>query len=254
MGEAGRHGETALMAAKGTALITGGAKRIGREIALRLAAEGYDIALHYNTSQAEAEKTANDIRAKNVACTLFKAELSDESQVQKLAHDVGVNFGDWKLLVNSASMFERATKEEATKSDHDRHMMVNYTAPKLLSEAFAKHVKHGVIVNMLDTFITKESHNFHAYLESKKALADYTKEAAIRLAPSIRVNAVCPGTVLESSYHDAEYLKQKAARMPMKRLASVAEVAEAVAVLVKHEFMIGQFLFVDGGESLHSPR
>ncbi|NBX04169.1 MAG: SDR family NAD(P)-dependent oxidoreductase [Alphaproteobacteria bacterium] len=180
----------------GAALVTGGAKRLGREIALTLAARGYDIALHYNASRIDAEKTAAEIEQAGVSCTLFAADLSDIMQCEALVDSVFQAFPHVNVLVNNASIFERGELKETTLELLARHMRINFEAPVFLTQAFAERCKNGAVVNMVDARVHQKKHPYMAYLLSKKALLNFSHMAAVELAPHIRVNAVCPGFVI----------------------------------------------------------
>lgn len=230
-------------------LITGGGKRVGCEIALHLADCGYDIALHYHRSKAEAEAVKKRVEAKGRRCELFHANLA---QVDKLAPVVAAakaTFPTLNVLINNASVFERAALLETDEALFDRQMDINFKAPFFLTQAFATQVGQGAVVNLLDTHITTQAASHFAYLLSKKTLANFTHMAALALAPNIRVNGVCLGIVLPSGAHDAAYMQRLAATLPTKKNVSVAEVTAAISQLLTLP-VTGQLLFVDGGEHL----
>lgn len=232
------------------ALITGGARRVGREIALALAARGTDIALHYHHSQKDAEDTAKEVRAHGVRCSLLRADLNDQANYAPLIATAHEDFPKLDILINNASIFERGSLMESDGELLARHMRINFEAPFFLTQAFAKQVGAGVVVNMLDTCVTQSKHSHMPYLLSKKALLEFTKMSAVELGPRIRVNGVCPGYVLPSPGFGADYEQRLAARLPMGKIASVADVVKAVQLLVDTPSMTGQCLFVDGGEHL----
>lgn len=236
--------------AKGAALVTGGAKRIGREIALRLAAEGYDIALHYSTSEAEAKQTAKDIESTGAKCRLFKADLADMGAVAKLAADVKQAFPGWNILINNASIFERANLAETTEELFDRHLAINLKAPLFLTQAFAGQTKTGSVVMLLDSFIHKNTGAFFSYLLSKKSLADLVPMAARALAPSHRVNGVALGYILPSITMTAEEIEAKNAALPAGRSIKPTEIADAVFTLLSKDYLNGEILHLDAGMHL----
>ncbi|MCD6034732.1 MAG: short chain dehydrogenase [Rickettsiales bacterium] len=234
---------------KGTAFVTGGAKRIGRAIVLALAESGYDIALHYYTSKEDAETTAERVRLLGRKCELFGTDLADTEGLDALVQSVVRHFPDCRVLVNNASIFERATLKETDIELLSRTMAINLHAPVLLSRAFAQYCKQGVIVNLVDSHVTQYHGAFFAYLLSKKTLAAFTQMAARELGPDIRVNAVCPGVALPGEEF-AGYVKSKEPTLPLKQIATSEDVAKAVLTCIRETYMTGQCVFVDGGEHL----
>ena len=183
---------------KSSALVTGGGKRIGRAIALDLAARGFSIALHYHQSDKEAKITAAKIRKRRVRCEIFSCDLSNEQTTQELINTV-VNtksFPPLKLLVNCASIFEKSQLSTSNIDFFNRHLAVNCIAPLILSREFFRICKRGQIINILDTHITDNKTAYADYLLSKKLLAELTQLSAVEFAPNIRVNAIAPGLIL----------------------------------------------------------
>lgn len=234
----------------GTALITGGAKRIGRTIALALAEEGFDIALHYGRSEEAAREAANAIEDQGRSCRLFQCNLVDFDAVRRLVPQVVEACPDLSLLVNNASLFERAGLADTEEDLYDRQFAVNLKAPFFLSQAFARHAGAGQIINLVDQRITRSEPDHMAYTLTKKALAAFTEMAARDLAPAIRVNGVCPGLILPPPGKTARHLSPLVEKVPLKRRGDPADIAAAVVYLVKQEYVTGQFLFVDGGEHI----
>ena len=232
------------------ALVTGGARRLGKEIALHLAAGGYDIALHYNRSRAEAEYVANQIRQMGRACELLHADLELPSTYQPLIKKAYSHFPGLSVLINNASVFDTGTFMEGDLALYEKEFRTNLQAPIFLTQAFAQQVEKGAVVNMLDTCVTQHKHAYFYYLLSKKALFEFTKMAAVELAPSIRVNGVCPGYILPAEGWGEDYRERLEARLPMRKTASVADIVQAVALLIATESVSGQCLFIDGGEHL----
>lgn len=233
-----------------TALITGGAQRIGKTLALALAEHGYDIALHYHTSQDDAEATADTIRATGQKCTLFSCNFNEHDQYHSLIPSVIKQCDILSLLVNNASIFQPSALMETNEANFDQHMEVNFKAPYFLTQSFAKHCKQGHVINLLDTFITKHSHTYFTYLLTKKLLADFTRMAAKELAPDIRVNGIAPGHTLPAPDANPDYPTQKAASIPMQACATPEDIARSLLQLVENPVLTGQILYVDGGENL----
>jgi len=240
------------MSKKGTALITGGAIRIGKAIALALAEDGYDIALHYNSSEAEAEKTAADIKKIGRKCIIFQEDLNDFSQIERLLDDVKKSFGRINLLVNNASVFEKHNFAKTDEEVFNRHMNINFKAPFFLSQGFALKGNKGQIINILDTYITKNATKRFAYILSKKALHELTLMSAKELGPRVRVNALAIGTTEISKDIPRGYLEQKKKELPMSEIVTISQVTDALIGLVNSNGLTGQVVFVDSGEHLVS--
>ncbi|HOF17451.1 MAG TPA: SDR family oxidoreductase [Phycisphaerae bacterium] len=235
----------------GTVLITGAARRIGRALALGLARRGWDIALHYHRSRQEAESAAEQVRQAGRMCELFPADLSDPQAVRTLIPRVFEKCPHCRVLINNASIFERAPLVETTEDLFDRHFAVNFRAPLFLSKDFAARCgEGGQIVNLLDAKIERTFTPYFAYALSKKALAAFTELAARELAPRVRVNGVCPGLILPPEGEGPEYLARLAKKIPAGRAGAVDDVVQAVLFLLENEFVTGQILFADGGEHL----
>ncbi len=232
------------------ALVTGGAKRIGRAIARGLAGAGFDIALHYNTSGDQAEATAGEIESMGRRCETFPRDLSDSTGASRLIVEVFETFPECNVLVNNASLFGPGDLADTDAAMLDAQFDVNFKSPLLLSKDFAARCQGGSIVNILDSRVSQTVTDHFAYTLSKKALAEFTKLAAVALATAVRVNAVCPGLVLPADEIEALAFEKLAARVPLKRAGEVDDVVRAVLFLVENRYVTGQPLFVDGGEGL----
>lgn len=234
------------------ALVTGGAKRIGFAIACALAEQGYDIALHYHTSRPEAEQSAERIREIGRRCILFPCDLVDAGDVASLVPAVFDKLPECRILVNSASIFERAHLAETDVDLFERHFNVNFKAPFFLSKDFAARChRSGHIINICDTKIEQELTPFFVYSLTKKALYAFTRMAAKELGPAVRVNAVAPGMILPSKGFREEDLIRMSKKLPLERKGDTGDVASAVLFLVRNEYITGECIFVDGGEHLH---
>ena len=234
----------------GTALITGAAKRIGREIAVVLGNLGYTLAIHYNNSQAEAEQLAIQLKKNKIRCDTFQANLGDEEQTIPLIPEVLKKFSNLNLLINCASIFEPSKFDVKDLALYKRHFDINLKAPFILSSQFYHLCKKGQIINLLDTDIVKNKTSHVAYLLTKKALAEMTKLSAVKFAPHIRVNGIAPGLILPPKNENMAYLDRRAQAIPLKRRGHPRYIAQSVQFLIEHEFLTGQFLFNDGGEHL----
>lgn len=234
------------------ALVTGGAVRIGREIALSLANKGAHILLHYGKSKSEAEKTAADIRALGVNCDLFSADLSKSKDVLILVDQIKSKTGAIDILVNSASLFYKTPIDKVKESDFDALMDVNLKAPFLLSLEFGKQMAQsgGKIINIVDWSGFRPYKNYGPYCASKGGLITLTKSLARDLAPKVYVNAIAPGPVMPPvDMSDAE--KEAVAQQTiLRRWGSAQDIANAAVFLLENDFINGTVLVVDGGRSL----
>ncbi len=236
--------------AKKAALITGGAKRIGKAISIFLAEKGYDIALHYNTSEKEAKVVKNEINKLGRKCDLYKCNLFNTKDLIPLVRKVKKSFPNLSLLVNNASIFEEGKFFETDNSFLDKHLNINFKAPFFLSQGFAKYCKKGQIINLLDTNIRRIKTKFFAYNLSKKMLFEFTKMSAVELAPNIRVNAIAPGPILSPPGKDINHLRKKGLIVPLKQEGEIKNIIQGVDFLIENDYITGQCIFVDGGKHL----
>ena len=180
-----------------TALVTGGAKRIGREIALGLAKKGANIIVHYNTSKKDAEKTINEIKKLGVESWGIKADLSNIKHVKSLIERAIAKSGKIDFLVNNASVFNKSRLETFDEKEFLRTIQINALAPLILSKKFSLHTKKGSILNILDSRIKGIDIGHISYFLSKKMLRDITELLAVEMAPSITVNGLAIGFILD---------------------------------------------------------
>lgn len=246
-------------------LITGGARRIGRALALAAAREGFDVAVHYNHSRKEAETLAGEIEALGRKAALLRADLSRPAEIEDLAAELAGLSGLY-ALVNNASIYEKVSWRETDRENWDRHIMINLTAPFLLSQAFARARgagqpaqpaqpvqqaqpgRKGRIINLLDWRVDRAEPGHFPYSVSKAGLASMTRNLALALAPDIAVNAIALGDVLPPTDGTSGGSPD---RIPARRRAFLNEVEEAFLFLLKGpEFMSGEILRLDGGKHL----
>jgi len=232
------------------ALITGGAKRIGKAIAITLAKNGIDVALHCNHSSEQAEALCLELQSFGAHAWLFKADFSSNDQLKNLLPQILETTGSLDYLINSASIFPSDNFHNIEISNILENIQINAWAPFVLSREFAKHCETGKIINLLDTRVNKIDTQHLSYLLSKKILLSLTETLAIELAPHFTVNAVAPGLVLPPEGKDHQYLENMARDILLKRPGSPSDVADAVLYLINSNFISGQVLFIDGGERL----
>jgi len=235
---------------KGSALITGGAVRLGKVFCATLAEAGYNLAIHYNTSSKEAAATAKELRKTGVDCETFQFDFSQDNDVSELITNVRKQFPDLNVLINSASIYDQATMMETPEAILEKQFRVNFQAPYLLTQAFAQQCKSGNVINIIDNKIAFNQYQYSAYVLSKKTLAEFTRLAAVELAPDIRVNGIAPGVVLPASARSQDYIDWRIEGIPLKQQGETDNIAQALQYLLTNDFICGQILFVDGGESL----
>jgi NAD(P)-dependent dehydrogenase (short-subunit alcohol dehydrogenase family) len=240
-----------------TVLVTGAARRLGRETALRLAAAGWQVAVHYRGSAAEAAQTVADCRAvasAGASCEAFQADLDDEAAVRALLPQVVARFGRVDAVVNNASVFEHDTAQTFGYAALQAHARANTGAPVLLAQALHEHLAardgQGVAVNLLDQKLWNPNPDFLSYTLSKAALEAATRLLALSLAPRMRVVGVAPGLTLTSHLLSQEKFEQLHALSPLGRSSTAADVASAVQFALENGSLTGTTLLVDGGQHL----
>jgi pteridine reductase len=234
------------------ALVTGGARRLGRAIALELAGRGVSIALHHHQSITEAGETAVEIRARGVEVATIAADLADPAEIDILAAAAVKRFGGVDLLVNSAAIYFRTLVGEVTAADWDRLHALNLRAPFLLTQALAPtlRARGGRVVMITDVGGERPWTGYLPYGASKAGLIYLTRGLAKALAPEVLVNAVSPGTVLPPESATAEDVAAEVKRTALKRLPTPEDVARAVAFLCAADAITGQVLAVESGKLL----
>jgi len=237
------------------ALVTGGARRIGRALAIDLAAQGYAVALHYHASEAQALSAVAEIAAAGGKAAAVRADLSKEEEMQGLIARCEAQLGPLGILVNNASIFEYDDVNTADRDSWHAHIEPNLRAPLVLSQRFAERLPQGqggLIVNMLDSRVINPTPRYLSYTVSKVALWSLTQSLAQALSPRIRVNGIGPGPVLPSlGQSDEEFLK-RCEGLPLRRPASLEEICAALRFLVSVRSVTGQMIAMDGGNHLAS--
>jgi NAD(P)-dependent dehydrogenase (short-subunit alcohol dehydrogenase family) len=235
-------------------LVTGGAQRLGRAIALEMAAQGCAVALHYHRSAAEAHTALTAIRALGVDCRLFQADLSKSAPALGLAKAVIKSFGACDVLVNSAAVFPRTSLEQARPADFDGPYALNLRAPALLTKAMGlwnlDHRRSARIINIGDVGGQLAWPGALPYSLSKAGLVQLTRASARALAPYVLVNCVALGPMLAPPADNPAQKRASLRRTLLKRLGGAREAARAVAFLAASDYITGAVLPVDGGRSL----
>lgn len=235
-------------------LVTGAALRLGREIALALAAGGWQVAVHYRSSEADAIKTVADCARLTCASAAFDADLSDEAAVRGLVPRVIAHFGRVDAVVNSASTFEHDTAASFGFAALDKHLRSNTGAAILLAQALHAHVAArnatGAVVNLLDQKLWNQNPDFFSYTLSKAALEAAGTMLAMALAPEVRVVGVAPGLTLTSHLLTGEAFEARHKLSPLGRSSTPADVAATVKFALENSSITGTTLLVDGGQHL----
>lgn len=248
----------------GAALVTGGAKRLGRAMALFLAERGHDVVIHFNGSAKEAEEVAGMCRGHGVNAVTVQADLTVEAQMQSLVSEAVDAIGaPLVVLVNSASIFEYDNIETATRESWDRHLESNLRAPFVLTQKFAEQAPEPVIegrwneptaqaliVNMIDMRVRKLTPEFMSYTIAKSALWTLTRTSAQALAPKVRVNAIGPGPTMQGVRQSEEHFANQRAATIMKRGADPSDITHALGYFLDAPAVTGQLLCIDGGQHL----
>jgi NAD(P)-dependent dehydrogenase (short-subunit alcohol dehydrogenase family) len=241
------------MAGRGAALVTGGARRIGRVLAAVAAEAGYDVAIHVRTIDDDAEAAAGEVRGQGRKAALFACDLRKEPATVALVGQAEAELGPVTLLVNCASVFERDAFADMNRASWDLHLETNLRAPLVLSQVFARRLpgdREGLIVNVLDQRVLRPSPEFFSYSVSKMALWDATRMLAQALAPRIRVNGIGPGPTLPSIHQDAGDFAAEAAATLLQRPVAPADIGGALRYLIDAHAVTGQMIAVDSGQHL----
>lgn len=233
------------------ALITGAAKRLGRAVALRLAKQGADIAIHYHSSELEAKSAVQEIEGLGRRAVAISADLSNVAQTKRLVDEAAKHFGRLDILVNSAANFLPGSMVSTTEEIWDATLDTNLRAPFFCAQAAAPWLKRtqGVIVNFADTGGLLGWTGYIPHSVSKAGVIMLTKVLAKALAPEVRVNAIAPGTITmegDPPELEADFIK----RAPLHRSGRPSDITDTVVFLVQSKFITGQVLVVDGGRTL----
>ncbi|KQQ32592.1 short-chain dehydrogenase [Duganella sp. Leaf126] len=238
------------------ALVTGAARRLGRAIALGLARAGWDVAVHYRGSQAEALATAADITALGRRAVTLRCDLADEAAVRALLPQAVAALGPVRCVVNNASLFDYDSAEDFTVARLDAHMHANVAAPVLLAQALHAHTPdsapagQAVVINLLDQKLYNLNPDFLSYTLSKAALHTATTMLAQQLAPRLRVVGVAPGITMVSGDQTEDGFKTAHQQTPLGRSSTPEDIADSVVYAASARALTGTTLVVDGGQHL----
>ena len=242
------------MASRPVVLVTGAARRVGREIALHLAAQGFDVAVHYRGSKQEAEVTAADARLAGAQAATFAADLADEAACRALVPAVLAHFERLDAVVNNASAFEYDTPESFGHAAMEKHWRANVAPAVLLAQALHDHLKGraetGCVVNLIDQKLWNPNPDYFSYTLSKAALETATVLLAQALAPQLRVCGLAPGVTLVSGPMTEQEFEKARTLTPLARSSTPHDIARAVRFLIESPAITGTTLLVDGGQHL----
>ncbi|MBT0958001.1 SDR family oxidoreductase [Alphaproteobacteria bacterium KMM 3653] len=245
------------------ALVTGAGKRLGRAMALYLAGRGFDVAIHYASSEQEAEGVAQEVRALGRSAVTLRADVLIEAETERLVPGaVEALGGPLTLLVNNASIFEYDSLHSASRESWDRHMESNLRAPFVLTQAFAAQAPkaemdetgepraQAMVLNMVDQRVRKLTPEFMTYTLAKMGLWALTQTAAQALAPDIRVNAIGPGPTVQGHRQSAAHFEAQRAATISGRGSNPEDITAALGYFLDAPAVTGQLLCVDGGQHL----
>lgn len=237
-----------------TALVTGGAVRLGRAISLALAEQGCNLAIHFKSSKEQAEEVQQAAFDLGVQAEIFEFDLSDYSKIDQMMDQINKKLGTVDILINNAGNYKRGSGLKTTEEILEKSFHLNLFAPWWLIKSFVKQLPEedeGKIVNICDAGIFRTAADHFAYRLTKKSLYEMTRMFALELAPRITVNAIAPGIMLPLAGYEHIDMDELADRkIPLKRVGSPEIIAENVLHLLSQDFMTGSIIKVDGGENI----
>lgn len=233
------------------AVVTGSAVRVGREIALRLADAGADVAIHYRTSEDEAEETADEVRSRGVDAATVQSDLSEVEGAEQAVDGAADALGGLDVLVNSASVFYPSPVGDVDEEDWDALFDVNLKGPFFACQQASERMDGGVVVNIADWAGFRPYQNHVPYCTTKAGVIAMTKGLARELAPDVRVAAVAPGPVMLPPSYTDEDVERILEKTPLDRVGSPEDVAHGVEYLVEADFVTGAVVPVDGGRLIY---
>lgn len=237
-----------------TAIVTGGALRLGRAICEALASRKCNVVIHCRHSSSQAQTLSEELGRRGVHSVVVRGDLSSEHGCRSVMKQAARSAGRLDILINNASVFGCDRLVDVTEERMLEQLRINFVTPALLMREFIKQTARGKIINMLDRRVAGNEAGCLAYLMSKKALAELTRSSALELAPGITVNGVAPGPVLPAVGKHLAKDKRQAGHVPLGRKPTPEDVAEAVIFLLEADAITGQVVFVDGGQHLLATR
>jgi NAD(P)-dependent dehydrogenase (short-subunit alcohol dehydrogenase family) len=238
---------------RGTVLVTGAAKRLGRVIALDFARRGWRVGVHYHASAAEASALVAEIKGMGGSAAALQADLAQIDSLSPLVAACADRLGSLTCLVNNAACFDWDSIEGLDRESWQSHFQINLRAPIFLTQAFAKHLPEGTagnVINIIDQKVLRPNPEFFSYTIAKSALWAATKMLAQALAPRIRVNAIAPGPVLPSQTQDQASFEREVSATLLERPVSAEDVAAAIRFLLDTPSITGQMIALDSGQHL----
>jgi len=234
-------------------LITGGATRVGKAIALYFAEKGWNIAIHYFRSSTKAKELKKIIEQHLVKVALVKADLKNQKQVEKIIPLVKKKLGTIDCLVNNAALFEKDDIANFTNKSWNDHLNINLLAPTILTKNFAKQAPRKTvsnIINIIDQRIFNLTPFFMSYTISKCGLQTLTKTMAIRLGPNIKVNGIAPGPTIKSKRQTDRHFRNQVKSTLLKKSVRLEDICDTVEFLISNNSVTGQIIAVDSGQNL----
>ena len=234
-------------------LITGGATRVGKAIALYFAERGWNIALHYFRSSSKAKELKKIIEQNLVKVALIKADLKNPKQVEKIVNLAKRKLGTIDCLINNAALFEKDDITNFKTKSWNNHLNINLLAPAILTKQFSKQASKkslSNIINIIDQRIFNLTPFFMSYTISKSGLQTLTKTMAMRLGPNIKVNAIAPGPTIKSKRQTDRHFKNQVKSTLLQKSVKVEDICSAVEFLIKNNSITGQIIAVDSGQNL----
>jgi len=246
--------ENAAISQYKAALVTGAAARIGRAIALDLAAQGIAVVVHHRNSAQEADQLVHDIQASGGRAALVSSDLADINSTQELISDASIVIGaPIDILINNASVFEQDTALTMTPASWDLHQAVNLRAPAFLSQQLFEQLpadRKGCIINIIDQRVLKLNPQYFSYTAAKVGLWTVTRTLAQTMAPKVRVNAISPGPTLANQFQAQADFTREATSVLLGSGPEINEITGAIKFLLETPSMTGQMLALDGGQHL----
>ena len=234
-------------------LITGGATRIGKEIAIHFSKKGWNIAIHYFKSSSKAKNLKKIVEENAVKAALIKADLKNTKQVEKIISVAKKKLGTIDCLINNAALFEKDDILNFTSNSWNDHLNINLRAPVILTKQFAKQAsKKNIsnVINIIDQRVFSLTPVFMSYTLSKSALYTFTKTMAMRLSPSIKVNGIAPGPTIKNKRQSIKHFNEQAKSTLLKKSVRPEDICDTVEFLISNNSITGQVIAVDSGQNL----